>query len=318
MLFDVHVVSQTDFSDWVDQDRAQRSGADADSYKTSSSSSRCPRTRRSIDWTDPELFQGIATQQIAPGPGPAAKHGRKSEPTMLGKLSWAAIPFDQPIPLVAGGVVLVAILAVLVWVVIKGHLPYLWRRMDHQRRPQADRRHVHAAGDGDAAARFQRCHHDADTAGDRVSVAGVSAAGALQPDLLRARHHHDLLCRDAVRDRVDEFRGAAAAWRPRRRFSDAELGRLLADRDRRAAGQCLARGRRIRAHRMVALSAAIGIDLFAGRRRRLLSVVAADFRGWHAGGRHQSGHDHAQGAHQRHDLFAHADVLLDHHWRQIC
>ena len=24
---------------------------------------------------------------------------------MLGKLTWAAIPFDQPIPLVAGGVV---------------------------------------------------------------------------------------------------------------------------------------------------------------------------------------------------------------------
>jgi len=32
---------------------------------------------------------------------------------MLGKLTWAAIPFDQPIPLVAGAVVLVAILAVI-------------------------------------------------------------------------------------------------------------------------------------------------------------------------------------------------------------
>src|SRR6201998_2525478 len=56
---------------------------------------------------------------------------------MLGKLTWAAIPFDQPIPLVAGAVVLVAILAVLVWVVISGHLPYLWREwitsVDHKR-----------------------------------------------------------------------------------------------------------------------------------------------------------------------------------------
>jgi cytochrome o ubiquinol oxidase subunit 1 len=56
---------------------------------------------------------------------------------MLGKLTWAAIPFDQPIPLVAGGVVLVAILAVLVWVVVKGHLPYLWAEwitsVDHKR-----------------------------------------------------------------------------------------------------------------------------------------------------------------------------------------
>jgi cytochrome o ubiquinol oxidase subunit I len=56
---------------------------------------------------------------------------------MLGKLTWAAIPFDQPIPLVAGAVVLVAILAVLVWVVVKGNLPYLWDEwitsVDHKR-----------------------------------------------------------------------------------------------------------------------------------------------------------------------------------------
>ena len=56
---------------------------------------------------------------------------------MLGKLSWAAIPIDQPIPLITGAVVLVAILAVLAWVVIAGHLPYLWREwitsVDHKR-----------------------------------------------------------------------------------------------------------------------------------------------------------------------------------------
>ena len=56
---------------------------------------------------------------------------------MFGKLTWDAIPIDQPIPLVAGGVVLVVILAVLVWVVLKGHLPYLWHEwitsVDHKR-----------------------------------------------------------------------------------------------------------------------------------------------------------------------------------------
>ena len=56
---------------------------------------------------------------------------------MLGRLSWAAIPIDQPIPLLAAAVVLVAILAVLVWVIAKGHLPYLWREwitsVDHKR-----------------------------------------------------------------------------------------------------------------------------------------------------------------------------------------
>jgi cytochrome o ubiquinol oxidase subunit 1 len=56
---------------------------------------------------------------------------------MLGKLTWSAIPFDQPIPLVAGGVVLVVILGVVIWVVLAGHLPYLWREwitsVDHKR-----------------------------------------------------------------------------------------------------------------------------------------------------------------------------------------
>ncbi|HZP85935.1 MAG TPA: cbb3-type cytochrome c oxidase subunit I [Burkholderiales bacterium] len=56
---------------------------------------------------------------------------------MLGKLSWQAIPWDQPIPLVAGSVVIVVLLGILAWVVIKGHLPYLWREwitsVDHKR-----------------------------------------------------------------------------------------------------------------------------------------------------------------------------------------
>ncbi len=56
---------------------------------------------------------------------------------MLGKLSWAAIPFDQPIPLVAGALVVVLIIGVLVWVALKGWLPYLWEEwitsVDHKR-----------------------------------------------------------------------------------------------------------------------------------------------------------------------------------------
>src|ERR1700738_4549380 len=56
---------------------------------------------------------------------------------MLGKLTWAAVPLDQPIPMIASGVVALAILAVLAWVVVKGHLPYLWREWsttgDHKR-----------------------------------------------------------------------------------------------------------------------------------------------------------------------------------------
>jgi cytochrome o ubiquinol oxidase subunit I len=56
---------------------------------------------------------------------------------MLGKLSWAAVPFDQPIPLFAAAVVGVVILGVLAWVTLKGWLPYLWREwitsVDHKR-----------------------------------------------------------------------------------------------------------------------------------------------------------------------------------------
>ncbi|HEY1943006.1 MAG TPA: cbb3-type cytochrome c oxidase subunit I, partial [Roseiarcus sp.] len=56
---------------------------------------------------------------------------------MLGKLTWAAIPFDQPIPLVTSIVVILVILAVLGLITIKGWWPYLWREwitsVDHKR-----------------------------------------------------------------------------------------------------------------------------------------------------------------------------------------
>src|SRR6478736_240144 len=56
---------------------------------------------------------------------------------MLGKLDWSAIPLDQPIPMITSGVVVLAILGVLAWVVVKGNLPYLWEEwitsVDHKR-----------------------------------------------------------------------------------------------------------------------------------------------------------------------------------------
>jgi cytochrome o ubiquinol oxidase subunit I len=56
---------------------------------------------------------------------------------MFGNLTWAAIPFDQPIPLYSAAVVGLMVLAVLAWVVVKGHVPYLWREwitsVDHKR-----------------------------------------------------------------------------------------------------------------------------------------------------------------------------------------
>jgi cytochrome o ubiquinol oxidase subunit I len=56
---------------------------------------------------------------------------------MFGKLTWDVIPWSQPIPLVAGSVVVLIVLAILAWVVLNGYLPYLWREwitsVDHKR-----------------------------------------------------------------------------------------------------------------------------------------------------------------------------------------
>jgi cytochrome o ubiquinol oxidase subunit 1 len=56
---------------------------------------------------------------------------------MFGKLDWSAIPFDQPIPLVAAAAIGVILAGVLGWITVKGHWPYLWNEwitsVDHKR-----------------------------------------------------------------------------------------------------------------------------------------------------------------------------------------
>lgn len=56
---------------------------------------------------------------------------------MWGKLSWSAIPFDQPLVMTASSIVAAAITAVLGWVLVTGKMPYLWREwitsVDHKR-----------------------------------------------------------------------------------------------------------------------------------------------------------------------------------------
>jgi cytochrome o ubiquinol oxidase subunit 1 len=56
---------------------------------------------------------------------------------MFGRLTWAAIPFDQPIPLMTSAVVLLGIFGIVGWVTFKGYVPYLWREWitstDHKR-----------------------------------------------------------------------------------------------------------------------------------------------------------------------------------------
>src|SRR5579872_3288360 len=71
-------------------------------------------------------------------PGPGARRLRKREAEhMLGRLSWSAIPFDEPIALVAGGGAVLGAVAVLAIVTIMGWWPYLWKEwltsVDHKR-----------------------------------------------------------------------------------------------------------------------------------------------------------------------------------------
>jgi cytochrome o ubiquinol oxidase subunit 1 len=56
---------------------------------------------------------------------------------VFGKLTWSAIPLDQPIPLITSGVIILAVLGVLAYTGIKGWWPYFWREwitsVDHKR-----------------------------------------------------------------------------------------------------------------------------------------------------------------------------------------
>ena len=56
---------------------------------------------------------------------------------LLGKLSWADIPFNQPIPFFTSLVVIAVIVLVLAYIALKGWIPYLWREwitsVDHKR-----------------------------------------------------------------------------------------------------------------------------------------------------------------------------------------
>jgi len=56
---------------------------------------------------------------------------------MFGKLTWSAVPLDQPIPLAASLLVALVICGVLLWVVLKGYVPYVWNEwitsVDHKR-----------------------------------------------------------------------------------------------------------------------------------------------------------------------------------------
>src|SRR3954454_1436151 len=56
---------------------------------------------------------------------------------IFGKLTWQAIPFQEPIPLITSIVVILALGAVAAWITVKKHWPFLWHEYltsaDHKR-----------------------------------------------------------------------------------------------------------------------------------------------------------------------------------------
>ena len=69
MLFDVHVVSPLKFPDWVANTARSDQVLSADSYEKLARQS-IEHAKPTYRLDDPALFQAIATQKIAPGPGP--------------------------------------------------------------------------------------------------------------------------------------------------------------------------------------------------------------------------------------------------------
>ncbi len=71
MLFDVHVVSQTDFANWASTTVRSDKVLNADVYKKDLLKQSVPQDKPSWRLEEPLLFRDVTTQKIPPGPGPA-------------------------------------------------------------------------------------------------------------------------------------------------------------------------------------------------------------------------------------------------------
>ena len=225
MRFVAKAVPAGDFDAWVAQVRSTGSALDDAAY---AAIGKAERSRAAGDLSLGRA-QAVRTHHRPDNVGPrkgerryglVSAGARRQEVEMLGRLSWAEIPFYQPLPISAMG---------------GGRLRHSGRawghhrervvalsvaRVDHQRRPQAHRRDVFRSGADHAGARLCRRDHDALAAGDRHRRRpGIPAARSLRPDLFLTRHDHDFFCGDAVCHRADELCRAIAARRARRRLS---------------------------------------------------------------------------------------------------
>ena len=138
MHFTVDAVPAETFGEWVTATRGTGPVLDAQTFGdlVKPSKAVAPFTYRAVA---PDLFNGIVSSPTKPQATSitdfdVAQGGKMN---LLGKLSWSAIPFDQPIIMGATGFMALLVGSVLMWVTLKGAWPYLWREwltsVDHKR-----------------------------------------------------------------------------------------------------------------------------------------------------------------------------------------
>ena len=220
---------------------------------------------------------------------------------MLGKLSWSAIPFSQPIPMAASAFMIVGIIVLLAWLTLKGHWRYLWDEwftsVDHKR--------IGVMYCVLALVMLIRGFTDAIMMRSQQALA-FHSAGYLPPehyDQIFSAHGTIMIFFVAmpfviglmnfvvplqlgVRDVAFPTLNSVSFW-------------LTAAGD--PARQHVAGHRRVRQGGLAGLPASVRAHLFARRRRRLLPVGAADLRHRHAAHGRQLRHDDPQDPCAGHD-----------------
>ena len=185
MRFEVEAVPAQDFDGWLAASRSRGPAARRRGLRAARAA-RAPPAASATGWRLPGLFDAIVRVPRRDASRAWPQRCRSRQPShpatpprmkvaMLGKLSWAALPLGQPIPLAAGAMVVLPRSSRAGAGDLEGLVAVALARLDHQRRPQAHRRDVRRAGAGHAAARLRRRDDDALAAGaGRRRRAGLS------------------------------------------------------------------------------------------------------------------------------------------------
>src|SRR6187431_1922600 len=117
--------------------RARRNGRSTPPATPRSRARASSGSRSCSALSRPTCSTALSSGRFRRGRDPRSSTAARRRNDMWGKLSWAAIPLDEPLPLVSAAVVGLVLLGTLAWVVAKGHLPYLWKEwlssVDHKK-----------------------------------------------------------------------------------------------------------------------------------------------------------------------------------------